>query len=43
MNAVFEKLKKEVEKELGRPIEQDEEIELKALYYFGKGVKLKNQ
>lgn len=35
-------LKNEVEAELGRPIQQDEEIELKGLYYFGRGLKLKN-
>lgn len=43
MDAEFEKLRQEVESDLGRPLEQSEEIELKALYYFGKGVKLKNQ
>ena len=43
MNALFEKLKQKVEEDLGRSLEQPEEIELKGLYYFGKGVKLKNQ
>lgn len=43
MDTLFEKLKKEVEEELGRPLDQTEEIELKALYFFGKGVKLKSE
>jgi len=43
MDAQFEKLKQEVETDMGRPLEQTEEIELKGLYYFGKGLKLKNQ
>ena len=43
MDIEFEILKREVEAELNRPIEQSEEVELKALYYFGKGLKLKNQ
>ena len=43
MDAQFEKLKQEVETEIGRSLEQHEEIELKGLYYFGKGVKLKKQ
>ena len=43
MDILFKKLKQEVEAELGRPIEQAEEIELKSLYYFSRGVKLKNQ
>ena len=43
MDARFEKLKKEVETDLGRSVDQDEEHELKLLFYFAKGVKLKNQ
>lgn len=43
MDIGFEKLKKGVETELGRPIEQGEEITIRALYFFGKGLKLKNQ
>ena len=43
MDTGFEQLKKEVEAELDRPIEQGEEITMKAMYYFGKGLKLKNQ
>ena len=43
MDAQFVKLKQEVETDLGRSLEQHEEIELKALYYFGMAVKLKNQ
>lgn len=43
MDNNFEKLKKEIEDELGRPIDQGEEFTIKALYYFGKGMKLKNQ
>jgi len=41
----FNLLKQEIEAELGlgRPIQQDEEITLKGLYYFGKGLKLRNQ
>ena len=41
MDGEFQKLKSEVETNLGRPIDQAEEIELKALYCFGKGVKVK--
>jgi len=43
MDAEFEKVKQEVEAELGRYLKQPEEIELKALYCFGKGITLKNQ
>lgn len=43
MDAQFEKLRQEVEIELGRPLEQPEEIELKGLFYFAKGVEMKNQ
>jgi hypothetical protein len=43
MDAQFEKLKSHVETELDRPIDQAEEIEVKILYFFGKGVKLKQQ
>ena len=43
MDTGFEKLKQEIEAELDRPIEQGEEITMKALYCFGKGLKLKNQ
>ena len=43
MDAKFEKLKRVIEAEQGRPLEPAEEVELKALNYFGKGVKLKNE
>ena len=43
MGALFEKLKRAVEAEQDRPLEPDEEVELKALCYFSKGVKLKAQ
>jgi hypothetical protein len=43
MDAQYEKLKQEVEADLGRPLEVEEEIEVKALFYFGKGVNLKNE
>ena len=43
MDAQLEKLKREIETDLGRPLEVSEEIEMKALYYFGKGLKLKNE
>ena len=37
------KLKTEIEADLGRPMDVSEEIETKALFYFAKGVELKNQ
>ena len=40
-DADFTRLKIITETELGRPIDADEEHELKLLYYFGKGCKLK--
>ncbi|MBL7186281.1 MAG: hypothetical protein ISS70_08135 [Phycisphaerae bacterium] len=43
MDAQLEKLKQEVEADLGRSMDPSEEIETKALFYFGKGVELKNQ
>jgi len=42
MDADFEKLKQRTEAELGRPLDHEEEHELKLLFYFGKGVALKN-
>ena len=43
MDADFEKMKRETETDLGRPIDGEEEHHLKLLHYFGKGVKLKAQ
>jgi len=40
MNPEFEVYKEQVENDLGRPIDQDEEIILKGYYYFGKGLQL---
>lgn len=42
MDADFENLKMQTETDLGRSLDRSEEIELKALYYFSKGVKAKN-
>jgi hypothetical protein len=42
MDAEFAKAKQQIEAESG-PMSQVEEIECKALFYFGQGVKLKNQ
>ena len=42
-DADFTRLKIVTERELGRDLQPDEEHTLKALFYFGKGVKLKNQ
>ena len=39
----FDKIKQQVEVDLGRPMSLSEEIETKALFYFAKGVELKNQ
>ena len=43
MDVEFEKLKQRTEAELGRPIDTEETQELKMLFYFGQGVKLKTQ
>ena len=43
MDAQLEKLKHEVEADLGRHMDVGEEIELKGLFYFSKGVELKNE
>jgi hypothetical protein len=39
----FTRLKIVTERQLGRDLQPDEERVLKALFYFGKGVRLKNQ
>ena len=43
MDAQLAKVKKEVEADLGRPMNVGEEIETKALFYFAKGVALNKQ
>ena len=42
MNVNFEKAKRQIEAESG-PLTPEQEIECKALFYFGQGVKLKNE
>ena len=43
VQAQLEKLKQEIEADLGRTMDVGEEIETKALFYFAKAVELKNQ
>ena len=37
---LFEAAKKAVEKELGKPLDQGDEIALRGIWYFAKGLKL---
>jgi hypothetical protein len=39
----FEQVKRIIEAEQGKPLEPSGEIIVKGLYYFGQGIKLKNQ
>jgi hypothetical protein len=39
----FEKAKRIIEVKQGTPLEPADEIVVKGLYYFGRGIKLKNQ
>jgi hypothetical protein len=39
----FQEIKKQIEAEQRAPLEPAEEIECKALFYFSKGVRLKNE
>lgn len=43
MDAEFDEVKRAVESEDDQPLEPAEEVQLKALYYFAKGCKLKAQ
>ena len=43
MDTDLQRLKQEIETGLGRPMDVGEEVETKALFYFAKGVELKNQ
>jgi len=43
MQNEFEQVKSRIEAEQGGPLESVDEVECKALYYFAKGVALKNE
>jgi hypothetical protein len=42
MDAQFDRVKHIIEADLGRPIDSEEEIVLKSLYYFDRLIKLRN-
>lgn len=43
MDNEFEKVKRKIEAEQGRPLTPSEEIEVRGLFYFSKGVQLKGR